>query len=337
MKKLICLMMSLVSVFVFASCEKQPKDETIRIKYYAQTDDLLDAIKERKETVALIAEPTLSEILYLTKYSIQLDVQELYGEYPQDVVVAKKSVIESDGEFITIISNGIRQGVSWLKLNAHDGVEQVYHNLPQNATPILNAYITSDTIVRCNISFTSAISAKSIIQSYFENLNSVQENTAVFPSNEFFYDGLSTSANLEGEYTIVTPDGTPALSLAQLMYTNRQSMRANNSNGNVRQITYKVVAPETISTYVKNADESMLGDVVVLPVLDAVKLIGDGDVYQMLGIATKGNSYIISNQNISTVNDLKGKTIAVAGQGEVGDLTLQCVLNKNQLVYKKAE
>ena len=141
MKRIICLLMSLLSVCVFASCEKpQEKDETIKIRYYSETEDLLEALQSGKEEAALVSEPILSELLASTnKYSIQLDVQELYGEYPQDVVVAKKSVIESDGAFVASILNGIRQGAAWLKNNAHDGVEQVNHNWYQIETPILNS------------------------------------------------------------------------------------------------------------------------------------------------------------------------------------------------------
>ncbi len=336
MKKILCLCLSLCAVFSFSCCEQPQKDETLQIKYYQSTGDLIDALQSKTQTIALLSEPAVSELLSTASgYAVKLDLQELYGEIPQNIVVAKKSVIESDGAFVSSVCNGIRQGASWLKHNAHDGVEQVNHNLVGIETPVLNSYITADTVERCNISFKSAIEEKGRVQEYIKNLNTVKENTATTPNDAFFYNGESESENLDGAYTIVAPDGIPALSLAQLMYYERLG------NGVGREIEYKVVAPNLIGSYLtktdEDTDENDLCDVAVLPLLEGLKLVGSGNVYQMVGVATHGDFYIVSNQEISSINDLKGKKIGALNENQVADLTFKYLLNSNQIVYKKAE
>jgi hypothetical protein len=208
-------------------------------------------------------------------------------------------------------------------------VEQVNHNLFEVQTPMLNPNITREEVDRCRVVYQSATNAKQGILEYMQKLNSVQENFVRLPDDEFFYDGASTSENQEASYTVVTVDGVPALSLAQLMYYDRLA------DGVGREVEYKVVAPETISAYLVNGDESKLGDVVVLPVVEAVELVGSGEVYQMIGVATKGYDYIVSTQTVASANDLKGKRIGVVGEGETRDLILQSVFKQNQMVYKK--
>lgn len=334
MKKFISLALSIMAICSLSACDntQKPTDDTVTLKYYASERELAVALSTGKETVALISEPILSELLMLSsKYSIQLDVQELYGWYPQDVVVAKQSVIESDSAFISTLCTELPKCIGWLKNNVHDGVAQVKHNLHGINGSVLNSYTTNDTVERLNIAYKSATDAKSGLLAYLQDLNTVQANTAIIPDDAFFYNGTSECEDLNSAYTIVTPDGTSALSLSQLMYFQRLGQ------GVGRDVTYKVVAPETIGSYVGNADDSELADIAVLPVLEAMELLGDGAVYQMLGVVTCGNYYIVSNETIASVSDLQGKTIAVAGEGEVGDLTWQYVLKTNQLVYEKAE
>lgn len=58
----------------------------------------------------------------------------------------------------------------------------------------------------------------------------------------------------------------------------------------------------------------------------------------MVGVATHGNLYIVSNQDgISSINDLKNKRIGVFGQGNVPDLTLRYLFDKNEIEYRQAD
>lgn len=337
MKKSIRFALAVGAAMIFASCgvggetPSGEQDETVKMQYYASSSDLVRALKSGEETVGLLAEPTISALLNAKEeFSATLSLAEIYGAYPQDVVIAKKSVIEQDGAFVYSIAEGIRQGAGWLKNNAHDAVEQVNHNLFNKTSPALDNNITSETIARCGISFQKATDAKASVKNYLESLNSEQANFTAIPSDAFFYDGLSQTQNEEGVYTVVAPDGVPALALAQLMYYDRLA------NGVGREVQYKVVEPSKIGEFVENENVEELGDVVVLPLLQAVALVGDGSAYQMVGVATQSNYYFVSNQTLASANDLKGKRIGVVGENSAIDFTLRYGLLKKQLVYKKA-
>ena len=126
--------------------------------------------------------------------------------------------------------------------------------------------------------------------------------------------------------TIALPDGAPALSMAELMAKACEFE------------TFKVVDSTTITTYVTG--ENPEADICVLPVNAAAKLLGKGDVYQLLGVATHGNLYLMS-QDLKTLfyegADLKqlvGKTVGVIQLQNVPGLTLKVILDKFNVPYQ---
>lgn len=126
--------------------------------------------------------------------------------------------------------------------------------------------------------------------------------------------------------TVVAPDGAPALSLAYLM------------NQNSDKYDFEIVDSSTISTYVTGTDPK--ADICILPVNLASKLLGKGDVYQMLGVVTHGNLFLLSqdSQTVYTAENLSalvGKTVGVIQLANVPGLTFKTVLNKNNVPWKE--
>jgi ABC-type nitrate/sulfonate/bicarbonate transport system substrate-binding protein len=80
-------------------------------------------------------------------------------------------------------------------------------------------------------------------------------------------------------------------------------------------------------------------DVCVLPVTAASKLLGSGEKYEMLGVVTHGNLYLISKDGeqvtAENIEDLKGKTVGVLQINQVPGLTLKTVLKKYGVEYKE--
>lgn len=329
--KLFTVAMSVLLLFSVTACAEPKKD--VSIKYYAEASDLIPALKQGAQTIGILPEPAVSKLtkVVATDYSVKLSVQTLYGgDYPQAVIVAKKSVIESDANFVKAMMNGLATGNEWLKNNIADGVNAINAHLEQGVTASLSAeVIDANTIDRCNIYFESATDAKADINAYISDILAVEESAVKTVSNDFFYDGTGeTSLPETNGYTVVAPDGAPALALAQAIATNKGFGVKNDD-----AMTYKIVSASTIATYVKNPDATRLADFVILPVNAATKLVGDASIYKMLGVVTHGNLYIVSNQEINTVNDLKGKTIGCFQQGNVPDLMLRCVLKKNNITF----
>lgn len=104
-----------------------------------------------------------------------------------------------------------------------------------------------------------------------------------------------TACNKSDEISVYMPDGAPALAMAQLMSENKQFSKS---------VSYHVVSANTISSHVTYTDNEKNADIIVMPVNDASKLLGDGSQYKMLGAVTHGNLYIVANKDKEELTSL---------------------------------
>lgn len=144
--------------------------------------------------------------------------------------------------------------------------------------------------------------------------------------------GLSLTAckdNADGDLTVYMPDGAPAIALAKLMAEDTKE------DG----FSYKVVDASVISTKVSYKDMEKNADFCVLPVTAGAKLLGNGENYQMLGVVTHGNLYIISKNSVSytseNLSDLVGKTVGVLNIKAVPGQTFKGILNKYNVAWQE--
>ena len=129
------------------------------------------------------------------------------------------------------------------------------------------------------------------------------------------------------DYTVYAPDGAPALALANAV--------AEEEGGTT--FDFRIVASSTITAQVTG--ESPAADFCILPVNAAAKLLGSGEVYQMLGAVTNGNMYLLTtggNPAITSDNlsSLVGKTVGGVQLANVPGLTFQAVLRANDIAYQ---
>ena len=129
-------------------------------------------------------------------------------------------------------------------------------------------------------------------------------------------------------YTMVAPDGAPALAISELMAKNMQFENT---------FTYKIVSADDIKNHVVG-NMNTHADFALLPVNLASKLIGGGDEYKMIAVVTHGNLYFLSkNETVITAENasaqLKGKSIAVVNLSAVPGLTTKALLTKVGLSY----
>ena len=129
-------------------------------------------------------------------------------------------------------------------------------------------------------------------------------------------------------YTMVAPDGAPALAISELMAKN---MQFDNT------FTYNVVNANEIKTHVVG-NLNAHADFALLPVNLASLLLGGGDEYKMVAVVTHGNLYFLSKAETPITLDnaaqmLKGKSIAVVNLAAVPGLTTKALLNKVGIVY----
>ena len=144
----------------------------------------------------------------------------------------------------------------------------------------------------------------------------------------FPFFGCSDFVSTEEEVTVYMPDGAPSLAMAKMM--------ADDTDGD--GITYKVVAPSLIKSKVTSQNAESNADICILPALAASVLLGKGNVYQMLGVVTHGNLYLIAKNGETYTREnlhrLLGKTVGVLQIADVPGLTFKSVLKENGVAYQ---
>ena len=130
------------------------------------------------------------------------------------------------------------------------------------------------------------------------------------------------------EYTVYAPDGAPALALSKAFAYDA------GSDG----VTYRVVDGSAIGAYVTYNDAEENADACILPLNLATKALGDGERFQMMGVVTHGNLYLMSTQNtpLQSPSDLIGKTVRIAQLAAVPGLVMKMVLDGQDIPYQSA-
>ena len=136
------------------------------------------------------------------------------------------------------------------------------------------------------------------------------------------------SCKQESEITVYAPDGAPALSIAKLLHEDTDS------DG----VTYNVVPATGIESYVTYEDESKNADVCILPITDASLHLSSGDKYQLLGIVTHGNFFLMSETqtayDTNNLTDLIGKKIGVVQLGKLPGWVFRSILQREGIPFK---
>lgn len=119
-------------------------------------------------------------------------------------------------------------------------------------------------------------------------------------------------------YTFLAPSGTPSLALATVFDNNPK-------------VEYEIVAG---ANPLVAAFTSGSHDFVVAPVNVGAKLFASNQKYKLVKTIVWGNFYIASLSEITSVNDLEGKTITAFSQNSSPDIMLKAVLDAYGLTDK---
>ncbi|MDE6613193.1 MAG: hypothetical protein K2K28_01395 [Clostridia bacterium] len=334
MKKfLICVLSAAVfalSAIGFTACKNDKQADKVNL--VAVTGAQVGAVDDIDYFV--VPEPAAStKVNAVPSLDFAGDLQQLYGGengYPQAVIVAKTQLLSSSfcGRFL----NEIQQGCGWLldeSTSAQTITDAVRSHLTEGLSPMFNANnLTKQVIKNCGVRLTSASAGKQEILDFIQKLNSVSEQSFGEPGNSFFADGDTPAVEYHGKVKVYVPDGAPALGLAKLM--------AEEVNfGESVETEYNVVDATLIQTFVTGANPQ--ADICVLPVNLAVKLLGSGEKYKMLGTLTHGNLYLLSKSGekitYENLSSLKGKTVGVVNLAAVPGLTFKLILKNHGVEY----
>lgn len=266
------------------------------------------------------------------------DLQELYGGengYPQAVLVAKTSVLETAGAAVETITSYMEGSAEYLaQASAQTVVDLLADYYTEGMTPSLNAKnLTKEVIANCSVEYYSAADAatQTRVNNYLAELIAVDSTAAKAVSDAFYYvpaaSDAGTAAASDATYTVYVPDGAPALALANAVSQSQEST----------MFDFHIVASDTIGAQVSG--ETPAADFCILPVNAASKLLGTGEKYKMLGIVTNGNIFLLTTGDNAVItpenlSSLVGKTVGVVQLPNVPGLTFRAVLDKYDIAYQ---
>lgn len=142
----------------------------------------------------------------------------------------------------------------------------------------------------------------------------------------FAFAGCVNEGKGSDSYTLVAPDGAPALAIANLsdkIDTDAKSYSIDKS----------IVASTQIGT------EALKNDLAIVPANLAAKLYNGGNDIRLLAVVTNGNLFLMSSieSSIESLEDIKGKMVYSIGQGSVPDMIFQSLLKQNNIEYSQGE
>ena len=137
--------------------------------------------------------------------------------------------------------------------------------------------------------------------------------------------GKSDKLDEVTKIVIVTPAGGPTLAILPMLEEDLLEKY------NI-EIDFKMVsAVNAISADL--VSENI--DVAIIPTNLASNLYNKGVNYKIAGIATWGNVFLIGNEKIESIEDIKGKEITSFGQGLTPDLIFKYLLKENGIDAEK--
>ncbi|MDE6585572.1 MAG: hypothetical protein K2K80_02705 [Clostridia bacterium] len=283
----------------------------------------------------VVAEPAASvKVNAIESLEFSGNLQMLYGGengYPQAVVVIKNELLNYS--VAPLFRSALAQSKNWLSSESttvQTIVSAVNSHISGGASPTFtDKNLSKQVIENCGINFVYAAGQVDEVTSFMGKLNAVSETSFGTPAKKFFLGDYPAveMPDYDGKITVYMPDGAPALGMAKLMAEEDTFY-----NG---QVEFNVVNASIIQTFVTGND--LKADICVLPVNMAVKLLGKGDKYKLLGTLTHGNLYMVSNGKTAitpdNISNLKGKTVGVVNLSQIPGLTFKLILKNGNIPF----
>lgn len=150
----------------------------------------------------------------------------------------------------------------------------------------------------------------------------------VFLAIVFLLGGCTKSSHQENtikEIRFSYQDGTPALTAAKLAFDNPVLDKSINISYDLEK------TPDLLLTKILKQE----ADIAIIPSNLAAQVVNKGLPYKIVGTATWGSLYLVSTDDIKSIQDLKGREIYSFGRGLTPDLVLKYVLSNNGIDFDK--
>lgn len=120
---------------------------------------------------------------------------------------------------------------------------------------------------------------------------------------------------------VITPEGATTIAMLKMIYEQPEM-------GDNFKVHYESINSTDLLASQIIAEEV---DFAIIPTNLAIKLYNKGIPYEFVSVNTHGNLYMVTSEDISTWEALKGKDVYMIGQGLVPDLIFRSLLTANGL------
>ena len=139
--------------------------------------------------------------------------------------------------------------------------------------------------------------------------------------------GGATASKEDTAILVMLVDGAPLLSMTQMMADESDGIDGYDINFTMTNDADALVA----------ALLNQEPDFAVAPINVAAMMHNNGSGYRLAAITIWGIMHIVSDQDVSTLEDLKGETVVAFGRGGTPGITLRAVLKQNGIGFDEPD
>ena len=294
--KLIALVLAILSILPLAlmSCNVSPDGN----------DDTSNPSQTNNSTNDQNTHPTPKVALDLTA-----EWEKINGEntlVQGCLVVNTKFAAEHPNEIAKFLQD-YKTSVEYIKAGSDDAI-----NMIVNAGILPKAAIAKKALPNCNICYIAGNDMKSVMNTFCQKIHAYDPQSIgnALPTDGFYHvsSGNAEAANKETEIKVYALNGTTALGMAQMI---------ENKKNNTLDMNYNIslhASADAITGAIVQGECA----IAALPTNVALKLFNKSQgKLQLLALNTLGVLYLLDNgtQNITSLADLKGKTVYLPGAG----------------------
>lgn len=336
MKKVLSIILALLSVFMIMGLTACGEDDRVSSNVYVKyttPDKLIPQLKQGTLSYGVLPEPAASRLERMTsgKQWTRISMQEAYNSstksFPQAVLMVKSGLLSAVNNIVENIKKNFDGAKVWAINNPQATIDAINANFENGLTTSLTVQdLTPQIVSNCGIYWQDANNAKTEVKKYINDILSVadsMETPAISVTDEFFYDKTEQGVFNENTIDVYMPDGAPAIAFASYM--------ANNQTFDSKlAVKYHVCQEKDIDSKMVTGE----ADIIVMPLNSATLYYNANtdDVYKMVSVLTHGNLYIMCATPVSSISQLKDKTVGVIAKGKVPDFTFRAILKQNGLV-----
>ena len=200
-----------------------------------------------------------------------------------------------------------KASVEYVKSGTDEAINTVV-----NAGILPKAGIVKKALPNCNLCYIAGADMKPVMNTFSQKIFEYDAKSigGAMPTDSFYYTegGDASAASKTEEIKIYALNGTTALGMAQMI---------ENAKSDSKEMNYNI-SLHTAADAITGAIISGECNIAALPTNVAVKLFNkSGGKLQLLALNTLGVLYLLNDgtQSVSTLADLKGKTVYLPGAG----------------------